>query len=77
MSMLSTSMTQDSAKQKYNKQRIIFLDEPTTGLDPVTKRAVWKTIEEAKQNKVIILTTHSMEEANRSHLSGGHNSDIL
>ncbi|CAL6007120.1 ABC_transporter family protein [Hexamita inflata] len=47
----------------YNLQRLIFLDEPTTGLDPVTKRAVWKTIEEAKNNKIIILTTHSMEEA--------------
>lgn len=44
-------------------QRVIFLDEPTTGLDPVTKRAVWRTIEEAKQGKTIILTTHSMEEA--------------
>lgn len=44
-------------------QRQVFLDEPTTGLDPVTKRAVWRTIEEAKQGKTIILTTHSMEEA--------------
>lgn len=44
-------------------QRIIFLDEPTTGLDPVTKRAVWRTIERAKANKTIVLTTHSMEEA--------------
>ena len=48
---------------EYNLQRLIFLDEPTTGLDPVTKRAVWKTIEEAKHNKIIVLTTHSMEEA--------------
>ena len=50
-------------RDEFNLQRLIFLDEPTTGLDPVTKRAVWKTIEEAKANKIFILTTHSMEEA--------------
>lgn len=44
-------------------QRAVFLDEPTTGLDPVTRRAVWRTIEEAKHNKVFLLTTHSMDEA--------------
>jgi len=43
--------------------RIVFLDEPTTGMDPVSRRSVWNTIERAKKNKVIVLTTHSMEEA--------------
>lgn len=43
--------------------KIIFLDEPTTGMDPVSRRSVWNTIERAKKDKVIILTTHSMEEA--------------
>ena len=43
--------------------KIVFLDEPTTGMDPVSRRKVWNTIERAKKNKVIVLTTHSMEEA--------------
>lgn len=43
--------------------RIVFLDEPTTGMDPVTRREVWDMIQRAKQQRVIILTTHSMEEA--------------
>jgi len=41
----------------------VFLDEPTTGLDPKTRRFVWEYIEELKQNRVVVLTTHSMEEA--------------
>ena len=43
--------------------KIIFLDEPTTGMDPVNRRHVWAFIEKFKKNRVIILTTHSMEEA--------------
>ena len=42
---------------------MVFLDEPTTGMDPVTRRQVWDVIERAKAGRVIILTTHSMEEA--------------
>lgn len=42
---------------------IVFLDEPTTGLDPKSKRDVWKLIEELKKDRLVILTTHSMEEA--------------
>ena len=43
--------------------KIVFLDEPTTGMDPVTRRSVWDAINRAKKGRVIILTTHSMEEA--------------
>ena len=43
--------------------QIIFLDEPSTGLDPVSRRQLWKVIERAKKGRVIILTTHAMEEA--------------
>ncbi|PRP80817.1 ABC transporter A family member 2 isoform 2 [Planoprotostelium fungivorum] len=43
--------------------KIVFLDEPTTGMDPVSRRQVWDVIERAKKGKVIVLTTHSMEEA--------------
>jgi len=42
---------------------IIFLDEPTTGMDPMSRRHVWELIEKMKKDRVIILTTHSMEEA--------------
>lgn len=44
---------------------ILFLDEPTTGLDPATRRDVWMTIEELRKNDkiTVFLTTHYMEEA--------------
>lgn len=47
-----------------NDPEIIFLDEPTTGLDPNARREVWKVIEGLKKKgKTVILTTHYMEEA--------------
>lgn len=47
-----------------NDPELIFLDEPTTGLDPEVRRATWKIIEDLKaKGKTIILTTHYMEEA--------------
>eukprot|EP00761_Pharyngomonas_kirbyi_P012678 gb/GECH01012705.1/.p1 GENE.gb/GECH01012705.1/~~gb/GECH01012705.1/.p1 ORF type:complete len:859 (+),score=194.83 gb/GECH01012705.1/:1-2577(+) len=42
---------------------IVMLDEPTTGLDPTTKRHLWDMIMENKKDRLIILTTHSLEEA--------------
>jgi len=47
-----------------NDPKIIFLDEPTTGLDPHARRNFWQLIKNIKaQNKTIILTTHYMDEA--------------
>jgi ABC-type multidrug transport system ATPase subunit len=43
--------------------KIIFMDEPTTGMDPVNRRHVWSFIEKFKKDRIIVLTTHSMEEA--------------
>jgi len=43
--------------------KVILLDEPTTGMDPVNRRYVWRFIEEFKKDRSIFLTTHSMEEA--------------
>ncbi|ORX90745.1 hypothetical protein K493DRAFT_265395 [Basidiobolus meristosporus CBS 931.73] len=43
--------------------KVVFLDEPTTGLDPEVKRLIWDIISEAKQGRTVVLTTHSMEEA--------------
>jgi len=47
-----------------NDPQIIFLDEPTTGLDPHARRNFWALIKNIKaQNKTIVLTTHYMDEA--------------
>ncbi|XP_040989213.1 ABC transporter A family member 2-like isoform X2 [Juglans microcarpa x Juglans regia] len=43
--------------------KLVILDEPTTGMDPITRRHVWDIINEAKKGRAIVLTTHSMEEA--------------
>ncbi|KAF9429270.1 hypothetical protein BGZ76_001576 [Entomortierella beljakovae] len=42
---------------------VIFLDEPSTGLDPAVRRVIWDVINRVKVNRTIVLTTHSMEEA--------------
>jgi ABC-type multidrug transport system ATPase subunit len=42
---------------------VLFLDEPTTGLDVDVRRDLWNTLLTLKKDKAIILTTHSMEEA--------------
>ncbi|KAJ3117496.1 hypothetical protein HDU96_006590 [Phlyctochytrium bullatum] len=42
---------------------VVFLDEPTTGLDPEVRRLIWNIVQNARDGKTIILTTHSMEEA--------------
>jgi ABC-2 type transport system ATP-binding protein len=47
-----------------NDPKVLFLDEPTTGLDPQARRNFWELIESIKaRRKTIILTTHYMEEA--------------
>ena len=42
---------------------VILLDEPSAGLDPVSRRNLWDVIRETMSNRAVILTTHSMEEA--------------
>lgn len=49
-----------------NDPTVVFLDEPTTGLDPQARRNLWDIISKMKSNdKTVILTTHYMEEAER------------
>jgi ABC-2 type transport system ATP-binding protein len=43
---------------------VLFLDEPTTGLDPIARREVWEAIRRAsRENRTIVLTTHYLDEA--------------
>lgn len=47
-----------------NKPRIIFLDEPTTGLDPQARRSLWELIKKIRESgTTVIITTHYMDEA--------------
>lgn len=46
-----------------SKPKVLFLDEPTLGLDVISRRELWKTIKSLKGQMTIILTTHYMEEA--------------
>lgn len=46
-----------------SEPQIVFLDEPTQGLDVISRRELWTAIEKLKGNVTIILTTHYMEEA--------------
>ncbi|KAK9669271.1 hypothetical protein RND81_13G120700 [Saponaria officinalis] len=43
--------------------QVVFMDEPSTGLDPASRNNLWNVVKRAKQDRAIILTTHSMEEA--------------
>lgn len=46
-----------------NQPKILFLDEPTLGLDVIARKELWNVIESLKKEMLIILTTHYMEEA--------------
>jgi ABC-2 type transport system ATP-binding protein len=55
------------ARGLVHSPRIFFLDEPTTGLDPVSRVAVWEMLTNIKSNRqlTILITTHYMDEADR------------
>lgn len=56
----------DLACAIIGQPRVLFLDEPTTGLDPESRRNTWTLIEELKRSGVtIMLTTHYLDEAER------------
>lgn len=60
------------ARALLHKPEILFLDEPTTGLDPATRKIVWESIGHLRREEdmTIFLTTHYMEEAARaSHIA--------
>jgi lipooligosaccharide transport system ATP-binding protein len=54
------------ARALVNDPDVIFLDEPTTGLDPQARHLIWQRLRElTRQGKTLLLTTHFMEEAER------------
>ena len=55
----------DIARALLHRPKILILDEPTTGLDPQTRRAVWEVIDKLRREEdmTVLLTTHYMEEA--------------
>lgn len=55
----------DIARALMHSPEILFMDEPTTGLDPQTRKNIWETIRTMQQNNnmTVFLTTHYMEEA--------------
>lgn len=59
----------DIARGLINYPSILFLDEPTTGLDPQNRKMIWQIIETLRKNEniTIFLTTHYMEEAEQAN----------
>jgi len=55
------------ARGLVHEPRVFFLDEPTTGLDPVSRTAVWEMLQKVKGERdlTVLLTTHYMDEADR------------
>ena len=55
----------DIARALLHKPKILILDEPTTGLDPQTRKTLWNVVSELQKNEnmTVFLTTHYMEEA--------------
>lgn len=54
------------ARALVNDPRVVFMDEPTTGLDPQARHLIWERLKRLKQEgKTLLLTTHFMEEAER------------
>ena len=43
--------------------KIVILDEPTSGMDPYSRRATWELLRNSKAGRAIMLTTHFMDEA--------------
>jgi ABC-type multidrug transport system ATPase subunit len=47
----------------FGGSKLIILDEPTSGMDPSSRRYIWDIIKKYRKDRLIILTTHFMDEA--------------
>ena len=47
----------------YIDDRCVLLDEPSSGMDPSSRRSMWELLRRSKPNRVLVLTTHYMDEA--------------
>ena len=58
----------DIARGLINLPKILILDEPTTGLDPQTRKSIWELVDNLRKKRkmTVFLTTHYMEEANKA-----------
>ena len=58
----------DIARALFHHPKILILDEPTTGLDPMTRKLIWEVIDSLrkKEQLTVFLTTHYMEEASEA-----------
>ena len=58
----------DIARALFHRPKILILDEPTTGLDPQTRKNLWDVISDLRKNEnmTVFLTTHYMEEASEA-----------
>ena len=52
-----------AALSLIGNSKIILLDEPTSGMDPISKRGLWDFLKNYHKNKIILITTHSLDEA--------------
>ena len=43
--------------------KVVFLDEPTSGMDPYSRRSTWQILQNAREGRIMVLTTHFMDEA--------------
>jgi ABC-2 type transport system ATP-binding protein len=69
------------AQSMLHRPRVLFLDEPTIGLDPVARHAVWQHLRDLRQRfgTTILITTHDMEEADHlcEHIAIMHRGQVV
>ena len=56
---------------KYSNPPVVFLDEPSTGMDPMARRHMWEFIRETMHGRCVVLTTHSGRRRGHGHGRAG------